>query len=197
MARRSCHPAGLVGRPRSDLAVSRKNCYASIVLIRRRGTWTSTARGLGRRPPHHLENEPPARVRGHEAQQDFVVRGGAHIRGVWKTHQRGELLRDKYGPRSKHLSAVCDELGEEGLVELFSEHFYDYELTRYAHSSRPTSRASAAKRLHLSIGGLASSTSTPPRRSASSFTTTAGNSGDGRGTPALRFPGREDPRAPQ
>jgi hypothetical protein len=41
------------------------------------------------------------------------------------------FVRDKYGPRSMHLSAVCDELVRDGLVERFSEYFYDYEVTRY------------------------------------------------------------------
>lgn len=41
------------------------------------------------------------------------------------------FVRDKFGPRSTHLIAVCDELVDEGLVERFSEHFYDYEVVRY------------------------------------------------------------------
>jgi hypothetical protein len=41
------------------------------------------------------------------------------------------FVRDKFGPRSKHLSAICDELQSEGLIERFSEYFYDYEVTRY------------------------------------------------------------------
>jgi len=41
------------------------------------------------------------------------------------------FVRDKHGPRSQHLSAACEELEKDGLVERFSEHFYDYEVTRY------------------------------------------------------------------
>ena len=41
------------------------------------------------------------------------------------------FVRDKFGPRSEHLLAVCEELARAGLVERFTEHFYDYEVTRY------------------------------------------------------------------
>jgi hypothetical protein len=54
------------------------------------------------------------------------------------------FVRDKHGPRSTHLLSVCDELVDEGLVERFSEHFYDYEVVRYrAFEPPPTSRFSA------------------------------------------------------
>jgi hypothetical protein len=41
------------------------------------------------------------------------------------------FVRDKYGPRSKHLTAVCDELERSGLIEKFVERIYDFEAVRY------------------------------------------------------------------
>ena len=41
------------------------------------------------------------------------------------------FVRDKHGPRSKHIRGVCDELESAGLVERFTEAFYEYEVSRY------------------------------------------------------------------
>lgn len=41
------------------------------------------------------------------------------------------FIRDKYGPRSKHLLAVCRELEDEGLVSPFTEPLYDHEAKRF------------------------------------------------------------------
>lgn len=41
------------------------------------------------------------------------------------------FVRDKFGPRARHVKAVCDELESEGLAERFTERVYDYEVTRY------------------------------------------------------------------
>jgi hypothetical protein len=41
------------------------------------------------------------------------------------------FVRDKCGPRSKHLAAVCDELEREGKIEKFVERIYDFEAIRY------------------------------------------------------------------
>jgi hypothetical protein len=41
------------------------------------------------------------------------------------------FVRDKHGPRSKHLLSTCEELVDRGQIEAFSEHIYDYEVRRY------------------------------------------------------------------
>jgi hypothetical protein len=42
-----------------------------------------------------------------------------------------EFVRDKYGPRSKHLREICAELEADGLVEPFVENVGEYNATRY------------------------------------------------------------------
>ena len=41
------------------------------------------------------------------------------------------FVRDKYGPRSQHLTAVCDELERNAIIEKFVERIYDFEAIRY------------------------------------------------------------------
>jgi hypothetical protein len=41
------------------------------------------------------------------------------------------FVRDMFGPRAKHILPILQELVSEGLVEPFTEHVYDYEVTRY------------------------------------------------------------------
>jgi len=44
----------------------------------------------------------------------------------------GEVfVRDKHGPRAKHVREVCNELEDEGIVEAFSEEIFDYTARRY------------------------------------------------------------------
>jgi hypothetical protein len=57
------------------------------------------------------------------------------------------FVRDKFGPRSKHVKAICEELEEDGLVERFSEHFYDYEVTRYRAFQPPDTSGFSAEEL--------------------------------------------------
>lgn len=41
------------------------------------------------------------------------------------------FVRDKFGPRSKHLKEVCLELEEAGQIEPFAEPVHSYNATRY------------------------------------------------------------------
>ena len=42
-----------------------------------------------------------------------------------------KFIRDKHGPRSKHLREVCDELERAGLIEPFTEQIFDHKANRY------------------------------------------------------------------
>lgn len=41
------------------------------------------------------------------------------------------FVRDKHGPRSKHLREICDELENAGLIERFTEQIFEYTANRY------------------------------------------------------------------
>lgn len=51
------------------------------------------------------------------------------------------FVRDKYGPRSTHLTEVCNELESNGLIEKFVERIYDYEAVRYRAFEPPATPA--------------------------------------------------------
>jgi hypothetical protein len=57
------------------------------------------------------------------------------------------FVRDKYGPRSKNILAVCDELERDGLIEPFTERIYDYEVKRYRAFQPPDTSAFTAEEL--------------------------------------------------
>lgn len=42
-----------------------------------------------------------------------------------------QFIRDQFGPRSKHLREICDELEREGRIEPFSEQMLNYPVHRY------------------------------------------------------------------
>lgn len=54
-----------------------------------------------------------------------------HFEAYGKPITGESFIRDKHGPRSKHLLEVCDELEGAGRVEPFTERVYDYEVKRY------------------------------------------------------------------
>jgi len=48
-----------------------------------------------------------------------------------KTITGETFIRDKFGPRSKHLRQICAELEDEGLIEPFVENVYGRQASRY------------------------------------------------------------------
>ncbi len=42
-----------------------------------------------------------------------------------------QFVRDKHGPRSRHLREICEELERDGVIEPFVEQIFDYKANRY------------------------------------------------------------------
>lgn len=59
------------------------------------------------------------------------------------------FVRDKHGPRSKHLNEICAELVEEGLVEPFAEPIYNYVALRYRALAPPEASVFSNEELQL------------------------------------------------
>ncbi len=60
-----------------------------------------------------------------------------------------KFVRDKHGPRSQHLNAVCAELAEQGLIEPFAEQVYDYATLRYRALEPPDASLFSNEQLQL------------------------------------------------
>lgn len=59
------------------------------------------------------------------------------------------FIRDRHGPRSKHLMALCDELEQQGIIASETEKFYDYEAKRYKALQPADHSAFTPEELHL------------------------------------------------
>jgi len=60
-----------------------------------------------------------------------------------------EFVRDKYGPRSRHLQSACIELADEGLLEPFTEAVGDHNAIRYRAMSPPDTSMFTGEQLSI------------------------------------------------